>query len=90
MTDRKQYLLSQELQMTFTQEADCCDDREQYLTIKTQNGGGGDFYVIETERWAFDNIPELIGTLMKFYKKHKRIQKEENIEKDEKDEESNR
>ena len=41
MTDRKQYLLSQELQITFTQEADCCDDREQYLTIKTQNGGGG-------------------------------------------------
>jgi hypothetical protein len=62
--------------MTFTQEADCCDNREQYLTIKTQNGGGGDFYVIETERWAFDNIPELIGLLMKFYTKHKKIQKD--------------
>jgi len=76
MTDKKTYLLSQELQMTFTQEADCCDNREQYLTIKTQDGGGGDFYVIETERWAFDNIPELIGILMKFYTKHKKIIKE--------------
>ena len=76
MTDRKRYLLSQELQVTFTQESDCCDDKEQYITIKTQNGGGGDFYVIETERWAFDNVPELIGILMKFYTKHKKIQKD--------------
>ena len=80
MTDRKQYLLNQELQMTFTQEADCCSNEEQYLTIKTQNGGGGDFYVIETERWAFDNIPEMIAVLMKFYKSHRKIQKEENNE----------
>lgn len=77
MTDRKQFLLSQEFEMTFTQEADCCDDKEQYITIKTQNGGGGDFYVIETERWAFDNIPELITTLMRFYTKHKLIQSKE-------------
>lgn len=80
MTDRKQYLLNQELQMTFTQDPDCCDNREQYLTIKTQNGGGGDFYVIETERWAFDNIPEMIAVLMKFYKSHRKIQKEEKNE----------
>ena len=80
MTDRKQYLLNQELQMTFTQEADCCSTEEQYLTIKTQNGGGGDFYVIETERWAFDNIPEMIAILMKFYKSHRKIQKEEKNE----------
>jgi len=77
MTDRKQFLLSQDFEMTFTQEADCCDDKEQYITIKTQNGGGGDFYVIETERWAFDNIPELITTLMRFYTKHKLIQSKE-------------
>ena len=38
MTDRKKYLLSQDFQMTFTQESDCCDNKEQYLTIKTQNG----------------------------------------------------
>lgn len=77
MTDRKKYILAQELQMTFTQDADCCKCNEQYLTIKTQNGGGGDFYVIETERWAFDNIPELVQTLMRFYNKHKKIELKE-------------
>jgi len=66
MTDRKKYLLSQDFQMTFTQDVDCCDTKDQFITIKTQNGGGGDFYVIETERWAFDNIPELITILKRF------------------------
>lgn len=77
MTDKKQYLLSQEFEMTFGQEADCCSSQEQYLTIKTQNGGGGDFYVIETERWAFDNIPELVTTLMRFHAKHNIIKSKE-------------
>jgi len=77
MEDRKTCLLSQYFQMTFTQESDCCDNKEQYLTIKTQNGGGGDFYIIETERWAFDNIPELVTTLMRFYGKHQSIKSKE-------------
>jgi hypothetical protein len=77
MTDKKQYLLSQSFEMTFTQDADCCDSEDQFLTIKTQNGGGGDFFVIETERWAFDNIPELVTTLMRFYTKHKLIKSNE-------------
>ena len=51
--------------------------KDQFLTIKTQNGGGGDFYIIETERWAFDNIPELVTTLMRFYTKHKLIKSKE-------------
>ena len=74
---KKSTLLYQEFQMTFTQEADCCDGADQFLTIKTQNGGGGDFYVIETERWAFDNIPELVTTLMRFYHKHSLIKSKE-------------
>jgi hypothetical protein len=78
MEDRKQYLLSQELKMTFTQDSDCCDSGDgQFLTIRTENGGGGDFYVIETERWAFDNIPELVTTLMRFYTKHQQIKSKE-------------
>jgi len=64
--------------MTFTQDSDCCDSGEgQFLKIKTENGGGGDFYIIETERWAFDNIPELVQTLMRFYNKHKKIESKE-------------
>lgn len=71
------YLLSQELKMTFTQDSDCCDLKEQFITIKTQNGGGGDFYVIETERWAFDNITELITTLKRFETAHSLIKTNE-------------
>jgi hypothetical protein len=78
MEDRKQYLLSQEFQMTFTQDSDCCDSGDgQFLTIKTQNGGGGDFYVIETQRWAFDNITELIMTLKRFEAAHSLIKSKE-------------
>jgi hypothetical protein len=73
----KPWLLSQEFQMTFTQDADCCDSNEQYLTIKTQNGGGGDFFVIETQRWAFDNIPELINILTRFQLKHSHVKSQE-------------
>jgi len=77
MTKNKPVLLSQDFQMTFTQEADCCDLKEQYLTIKTQNGGGGDFYVIETERWAFDSITELIMTLKRFEAAHSLVKAKE-------------
>jgi hypothetical protein len=69
-------LLSQTLEMTFTQEADCCSIEEQYLTIKTDDGGGGDFYVIETKRWAFDNIDEIISILNKFKQKHDKIKED--------------
>ena len=61
---KKSTLLYQEFQMTFSQDADCCDGGDQFLTIKTQNGGGGDFYVIETERWAFDNISDIINAFL--------------------------
>jgi hypothetical protein len=74
----KANLLSQTLEITFTQEADCCSIEEQYLTIKTENGGGGDFYVIETKRWSFDTIEEIIDTLTQFKNKHLKI-KEENL-----------
>jgi hypothetical protein len=78
MERKKPELLAQEFQMTFTQDSDCCDSGDgQFLTIKTQNGGGGDFYVIETERWAFDNIPELMNTLLRFYSKHQNVKSKE-------------
>lgn len=78
MEDRKTYLLSQEFEMTFTQDSDCCDSADgQFLKIKTQNGGGGDFFIIETERWAFDNISELVTVLKKFQMKHQLVKSKE-------------
>ena len=75
---KKAEILSQEFKMTFAQDADCNSTEDQFLTIKTDNGGGGDFYVIETERWAFDSIDELVEIINKFKEKHEKI-KEENL-----------
>ena len=69
----KPFVIDQELKITFTQEKDCCSNQDQFITIKTQNGGGGDFFVIETERWAFDCIEDLVRILYDFKNKHDKI-----------------
>ena len=40
----------------YAQDSDCCQDKDvgQSLVIRTQDGGGGAYVVIETERWAID------------------------------------
>jgi len=41
----------------FEQEKDCCDSESdicQYLELRTQDGGGGNYLVLKTERWALD------------------------------------
>jgi len=54
------------IRITFSQEPDCCDNGEiQELEIYTEDGGGGVYYVIETERWAFDSIEELTALINK-------------------------
>lgn len=75
MNDKeKPTVLNLDLRMVFTQDDDCVEgDGGQILEIKTQNGGGGDFYVISTERWAFDNIEDLIEILKQFQEKHNKV-----------------
>ena len=51
-----------EILLSVEQEADCCERGSQVLNLKTQNGGidfDDTFYVIETERWAFDDFNQL-------------------------------
>jgi hypothetical protein len=73
----KPFIIDQEFKITFTQDKDCCTNDDQFITIKTQNGGGGDFFVIETQRWAFDSIEDLVRILYQFKNKHDRIKIEE-------------
>ena len=73
---KKAEILSQEFKVTFAQDADCQTTEDQFLTIKTDNGGGGDFYVIETKRWAFDTVEEIIELLNQFKEKHLKIKDE--------------
>lgn len=49
---------------TFTQSGDTCSSRDfQGLTIKIIDDGGGPYYVIETEEWAFDTPEEAVALL---------------------------
>lgn len=76
----KPIIIEQEFEMTFTQDKDCCSIEDQFITIKTENGGGGDFFVIETQRWAFDCIEDLVEVLYQFKNKHDRIKIEDKID----------
>ncbi len=44
------------VKLGFYQESDCCshNDNGHELFIETQDGGGGAYVVIKTDRWALD------------------------------------
>jgi len=58
-------------EVTYSQESDSADDSNdfQFLKINNHNEGGGDYYIIETERWAVNEIDELIELLNDFKKR---------------------
>ena len=70
--DHENYMI--QLSATYAQSADNYSDtdNENILTIHTEQGG---YYIIETSRWAFSNVEEMIKILMDF---HKRIEYYEN------------
>lgn len=59
-------------EVMLTQEEDTAgrvNETDQYLTLKTADGGGGPYIVIETERWAIDadeidNFAEMLKGFM--------------------------
>lgn len=53
----------------YTQEADSNSDGLQFLEISTEDAGGGIYYVLKTDRWAFDNLNDLIKVLNDFEKR---------------------
>lgn len=53
-----------EWEKTYTQEADCCSHHGlQELKIEQIDEGGGPFWRLKSEEWAFDSIDELVETL---------------------------
>lgn len=59
---------STELKVTHIQDGDGNDSNDQELAIFNDNCGDADYFVIETKRWAFDSIDDLI-VLLEDYKK---------------------
>lgn len=57
------------VRVVLTQDKDCCDmgDDVQEMTVTVEDGGGGPFLVIDTERWALDltEIDRFIAKLRK-------------------------
>jgi hypothetical protein len=58
----------EKLNATYIQKGDCGMSGDDFNDIKisTFDGGGGIYYVLETERWAFNDVDELIKLLNDF------------------------
>lgn len=53
------------MSVSFTQESDSCasDDLGQTLEVGVDDAGAGPFLWIKTDRWAVDNVAELVVLL---------------------------
>jgi hypothetical protein len=50
----------------FTQDGDSCDSNNmQFLTIRQEDAGGGPYWIMNTDRWAFSDVDELVALLRK-------------------------
>lgn len=61
-----------EITEVYSQDEDCCgrpDDICQQIEISTENGGGGSYLVVKTERWAVDDIDELVRPMRDLLKR---------------------
>ena len=49
--------------VVFSQESDCCESEAigQELTIGTEDGGGGSYLILKTDRWAIDDAAEFMA-----------------------------
>jgi hypothetical protein len=48
----------------FEQEPDGCDSNiSQTLTIRQEDAGEGSYWIMDTTRWAFDSVDELVKLL---------------------------
>ena len=60
------------LTAVYSQDADTCDaSLSQELTIESLDGGGGTYYILKTDRWAFNSIKEINNVLTDFINRTK-------------------
>ena len=62
----KQNVVVSDVKVSYVQEADTNSHDLQQLDIITEDSGGGIYYVIKTDRWAFDDLGELIKVIEDF------------------------
>ena len=52
--------------VTYVQNCDENRDNTQELLVSLENNGAGSYYVLKTERWAINDVDELINVLNDF------------------------
>lgn len=65
------------LSTSYSQDADCTKkeyNEDNYLEIETNDGGGGKFFILKTDRWAFTSLEDLMLTIKDFIDKNKLIE----------------
>ena len=62
-------VLSSKLTVNYHQEPDALDTEDQLIELTTEDAGGGMYYVLKTERWAFNDPDELMEILKDFVKR---------------------
>jgi hypothetical protein len=56
-------------ELNYTQESDTHSDEMQTLSLSYEDSGGGNYFVLKTDRWAFDSIQDLVDVLLNFKNK---------------------
>ena len=52
----------------YVQDVDSCSEESviHQMDLKTEDAGGGRYYVMSTPRWAFESIDEIVSILEDF------------------------
>ena len=51
----------------YTQDGDCATNQSiNIISIETEDCGGGIYFVIKTDRWAFDSIDDITNLINDF------------------------
>ena len=68
-----------EIKTTYSQDSDgeqMNGEKFQYIEVEIANTGGDDYFVLKTDRWAINEIDDIIPILENFKKKYELLKSE--------------
>ena len=74
-------LMVHSISAKYSQDNDCLQNSEevQEITLEALDAGSGFFFVLSTNRWAFDNVEEFTSLVKKFIDHAKLMSVQENL-----------
>ena len=79
--DYENYVGIEEMSITYVQEPDCTESRDnepQAITISSRDGGGGKFLNIKTDNWSVDTDLKSLTVILEDFKKRMNYGSENN------------